>query len=171
MGSSSCYLLSVSQSSCSVMLDSLRPHGLQHARLPCSSPTPGVYSNSCPLSWWCHPAISSSVGSLLLLPSMFPSMRVFSSESVLEKTFFQLPGKYPNAKASCKWFNFNPKEPDMTEGLIFSLSLSKVLCLFLNGMIHFARTPCIMNKPRWLSRQESACNAGGAGDTAPSLGG
>ena len=39
----------------------LWPHGLQHARLPCPSPTPGAYSNSCPLSWWCHPTISSSV--------------------------------------------------------------------------------------------------------------
>ena len=39
----------------------LRPHGLQHARLPCLSPTPGVYSNSFPLSWWCHLTISSSV--------------------------------------------------------------------------------------------------------------
>ena len=39
----------------------LRPHGLQHARLPCPSPTPGVYSNSCSSSWWCHPTISSSV--------------------------------------------------------------------------------------------------------------
>ena len=43
------------------MSNSLRPHGLQHIRSPCPSPTPGVYSNSCPLSWWCHPAISSSV--------------------------------------------------------------------------------------------------------------
>ena len=43
------------QFSCSVMSDSLRPHGLQHARPPCPSPTPGVYSNFCPLSWWCHP--------------------------------------------------------------------------------------------------------------------
>ena len=49
------------QFSCSVMSDSLRPHELQHARPPCPSPTPGVYSNSCPLSWWCHPTISSSV--------------------------------------------------------------------------------------------------------------
>ena len=50
------------QFSCSVMSNSLlRPHGLQHARPPCPSPTPGVYSNSCPLSWWCHPTISSSV--------------------------------------------------------------------------------------------------------------
>ena len=45
----------------SVMSDSLRPHGLQHARPPCPTPTPRVYSNSCPLSRWCHPTISSSV--------------------------------------------------------------------------------------------------------------
>ena len=51
----------VSQFSCSVMSDSFQPHGLQHNRLPSPSPTPGVYSNSCPSSWWCHPAISSSV--------------------------------------------------------------------------------------------------------------
>ena len=44
-----------------VISDSLRPHGLQHPRPPCLSPTPGVYSNSCPLSQWCHPIISSSV--------------------------------------------------------------------------------------------------------------
>ena len=43
------------------MSSSLRPHGLQHARHPCPSTTPGVYSNSCPLSQWCHPTISSSV--------------------------------------------------------------------------------------------------------------
>ena len=49
------------QFSHSVMSDSLWPNGLQHARLPCPSPTPGVYSNSCPLSQWCHPTISSSV--------------------------------------------------------------------------------------------------------------
>ena len=45
----------------SVVSDSLRPHELQHARLPCISPTPGAYSNSCPLSQWCHPTISPSV--------------------------------------------------------------------------------------------------------------
>ena len=49
------------QFSRSVMSNSLRPHGLQHARPPCPSPTPEVYSNSCPSSWWCHPTISSSV--------------------------------------------------------------------------------------------------------------
>ena len=46
---------------CSVVADSLQPHRLRHARLPCPSPTPRVYSNSCPLSRWCHPTISSSV--------------------------------------------------------------------------------------------------------------
>ena len=48
------------QFSHSVMSDSLRPHGSQHAKPPCPSPTPRVYSNSCPLSHWCHPTISSS---------------------------------------------------------------------------------------------------------------
>ena len=49
------------QFSCSVMSDSLWPHGLQHARPPCPSPIPGVHPNPCPLSQWCHPTISSSV--------------------------------------------------------------------------------------------------------------
>ena len=43
------------------MSESLWPHGLQHARPPCPSPTPRIYSNSCPLHWWCHPTVSSSV--------------------------------------------------------------------------------------------------------------
>ena len=71
------------QSSRWVVSDSLRPHGLQHARLPCPSPTPRAYSNSSPLSPWCHPTISSSCHLLLLLLSIFPSIRVFSCESVL----------------------------------------------------------------------------------------
>ena len=56
-----CFTLSLLLFSRSVMSDSLRPHGLQCARLPCPSPTPGVYSNSCLLSRWCHPTVSSSV--------------------------------------------------------------------------------------------------------------
>ena len=54
------------------MSDSLRPHGLQHTRPPCPSPTPGVYSNSSPLSQWCHPTISSSVVPFSCLQS-FPA--------------------------------------------------------------------------------------------------
>ena len=49
------------QFSHSVVSDSLRPRGMQHARPPRTSPTPGVYANSCPLSWWCHPNILSSL--------------------------------------------------------------------------------------------------------------
>ena len=65
------------------MSDSLQPHGLQHIRLPCASPTPGANSNSCPSHQWCHPTISSSVVPYLLLPSIFPTIRVFFNESVL----------------------------------------------------------------------------------------
>ena len=71
------------QFSCSVVSDCLWPCGLEHASPPCPSPTPRVYSNSCPLSWWCHPTISSSVVPLFLLPSIFSRMRIFSSESAL----------------------------------------------------------------------------------------
>ena len=55
---------------------------MQQARLPCPSPTPGAYSNSCPSSRWCHPIISSSVIPFFILPSIFPNIRVFSNESV-----------------------------------------------------------------------------------------
>ena len=61
-----------------VTSNSLRPLGLQHARLLCPSPSPRACSNSCPLSLWCHPTISSSVIPLLLR-SVFPSIRVFES--------------------------------------------------------------------------------------------
>ena len=71
------------QFSHSVMSDSLRPHGLPHARPFCPSPTPGVYSNSCPLGRWCHPTISSSVIPFSSHLQYFLSIRVFSNESVL----------------------------------------------------------------------------------------
>ena len=68
----------------SVVSDSLRPHESQHARPRCPSPTPGVYSNSCPLSRWCHPAISSSVvpssscPQSLPAPGSFPMSQLFA---------------------------------------------------------------------------------------------
>ena len=65
------------------MSDTLRPHGPQHSRPPCPSPTPGGYSNLCPLSQWCHPTISSSGHALLFPPSIFPSISVFLNESAL----------------------------------------------------------------------------------------
>ena len=69
------------QFSCSVVSDSSRPHGPQHARPPCPSPAPGVYSNSSPLSGWCHPTISSSAIPFSC-PQFFPAS-VFSNEPVL----------------------------------------------------------------------------------------
>ena len=73
------------QFSSSVMSNSSRPHGLQHSRLPCPSPTPGAYSNSCPWSRWCHPTISSSVipfsSHLQSFPASgsFPMSQLFTS--------------------------------------------------------------------------------------------
>jgi len=70
------------QFSCSVVSDSLWPHESQHARTPCPSPTLGVHPNSCPLSWWCHPAISSSVLPFSSFPQFLPAW-VFSNVSTL----------------------------------------------------------------------------------------
>ena len=65
------------QFSCSVISNSLQPHEPQHTRLPCPSPTPGVYPNSCPLSQWCHPTISSSVVPFSSHPQSFPASGSF----------------------------------------------------------------------------------------------
>ena len=70
------------QLSHSVVSDSLWPHELQHARLPCPSPTPGTCSNSYPSSQWCHSTISSSVIPFSFCLQSFPANRVFSNESV-----------------------------------------------------------------------------------------
>ena len=70
------------QFSRSVVSNSFQLHELQHTRPSCPLPTPRVYPNPCPSSWWYHPTISSC-HPLLLLPSIFPSIRVFSNESAL----------------------------------------------------------------------------------------
>ena len=76
------------QFSCSVLSDSLQPHGLQQARPPCSSPTSRVYSNSCPLSQWCHPTISSSIVPFSSRLQSFPK-----SESFQMSQFFVSDGQ------------------------------------------------------------------------------
>ena len=68
---------SSAQFSDSVMSNTLRPHGPQHASLPCPSPALGAYSNSCPLSWWCHPAILSSVVHFSSRLQSFPALGSF----------------------------------------------------------------------------------------------
>ena len=99
------------QFSRSVMSDSLRPCGLQHARLPCLSPTPEAYSNSCPLSQWCHTTISSSVIPFSSCPQSLPASGTFLSESVLCITlilllldFFQVPMTSFLFRAYHTWF-------------------------------------------------------------------
>ena len=69
--------LSSVQFSRSVVSDYLRPHESQHARPPCPSPTPGVHSDSCPSSPWCHPAISSSVVPFSSYPQCLPASESF----------------------------------------------------------------------------------------------
>ena len=77
------------------------PHGLQYARLPCPSPTPRIYSSSCPLSQWCHPIISSSVV-LFSCPQSFPA-----SESFPMGQFFKSGGQRTGVSASASVLPMN----------------------------------------------------------------
>ena len=86
----------------SVMFDSLRPHGLQHTSPPCPSPTPGVHSNSCPLSQWCHPTISSSVVPFSSCPKSFPASGSFPMSQ-----FFASGGQSTGVSASASVLSMN----------------------------------------------------------------
>ena len=88
------------QFSCSVMYISLWPHGLQQARLPCTSPTPGAYPNSCPLSQWCHPTIASSVIPFSSCLQSFPPSRSFQMSQ-----FFVSGGQSIGVSASTSVLN------------------------------------------------------------------
>ena len=77
------------------MSDVLQPHGLQHARTPCPSPTPRCYSNSCPLSWWCYPTVSSSIVPFSSCPQSFPASGSFQMNQ-----FFASGGQSIGASAS-----------------------------------------------------------------------
>ena len=90
------------QFSCSVVSDILWPHGLQRARLPCPSPTSRVYSNSCPLSPWCYPTISSSVVSFSSHRLSFPASRSFQISR-----FFTSGGQIIGASASASVLPMN----------------------------------------------------------------
>ena len=90
------------QFSHSVASNSLQPHGLQHARPSCPSPTPGVYSNSCPLSRWCHPTISSSVVPFSSCPQSFPTLGSFQMSQ-----FFASGGQSIGVSASASVLPMN----------------------------------------------------------------
>ena len=103
------------QFSRSAVSDSLRPHGLQHTRPPCPSPTPGVYPNSCPLSQWCHPTISSSV-----VP--FSCLQPFPASGSLQMTqFFASGGQSIGVSASTSVLPMNNQDCSPL-GWTFSLS-------------------------------------------------
>ena len=90
------------QFSCSVVSDSLWPHEPQHTRPPCLSPIPGVYPNPCPLSPWCHPAISSSVIPFSFCPQSFPASGSFQISQ-----FFTSDGQSIGVSASASVLPMN----------------------------------------------------------------
>ena len=99
---------------CSVMTGSLQPQGQQHARLPCPLPSPGACSNSCPLSWWCHSTISSSVVPFSLCLQSFPA-----SEYFLMSQLFTSGGQSIGATASFLLMNIQDWFP--LDRLVWSL--------------------------------------------------
>ena len=122
------YLPQVQSSSVTQSCLTLQPHGLQHARLPRPSPTPGVYSNSCLSSQWCHPTISSSVIPFSSCLQSFPALASFPM-----KQFFTAGGKSIGASASASVLPVNIQGwfPLGLTGLISLLSkgLSRVLSI------------------------------------------
>ena len=90
------------QFSCSVISNSLRPHGMQHTRHPCSSPTPGACSNSHPSCWWCHVIISSSV---IFFSSCLQSFPASGSYPISQ--FFASGGQSIGVSASASVFTMN----------------------------------------------------------------
>ena len=94
-----------SQCSRSLMSNSLRPHRLQHARVPCPSSTPGGYPNSCPLSQWCHPTLSSSVIPFSSCLQSFPALGSFQMSQ-----FFASGGQSIGVSASASVLLMNTQD-------------------------------------------------------------
>ena len=83
------------QFSCSVTSDSLRPYEPEHTRPPCPSPTPGVHPNPCPLSWWCHSTISSSVIPFSSCPQSFPASGSFQMSQLFPSGSQSIGAEHP----------------------------------------------------------------------------
>ena len=105
----------------SVVSDSLWPHGLQYARFPCPTPTPRACSNSCPLSWWCHPTISSSVVPFSSCLQSFPP-----SGSFLRSQFFRSGGQSFGVSTSASVLPMNIQDR-------FPLGLTSLISLQSKG--------------------------------------
>ena len=111
------------QFSRSVVFDSLRPHGLQHSRLPCPSLTPGAWSNSCPLNRWCHPTISSSS----VIPFFFCFQSFPASGFFPMSPFFASGDQSIAASASVSVLPMNVQD-------WFNLGLNGVMSLLSKGL-------------------------------------
>ena len=125
------------QFSCLVVSDPLRHHGLQHARLPCPSPTPGVCSNSCPSSWWCHPTFSFSV-----IP--FSSLQSFpASGSFPISQFFTSDGQMMGSSASASVLPVNIQD-------WFPLGLTGWISLQSKGLSRVFSNKCTPTKNSYI---------------------
>ena len=124
--------------SCSITSNSLWPHGLQHTRLPCPSLPPGVYSNSCPLCWWCHPTIPSSAALFSCLQS-FPA----SGYSLMSRLFTTSGGQNIGASASASVLPMN------IQGW-FPLGLSGLIFLLFKGLSRVSFSSAVLKTcVRW----------------------
>ena len=137
--------------------DSSQPHGLQHARLPCPSPTPRAYSNSCPLSWWCHPTTSSSV---ILFSSC---LQLFSASGAFPMSqFFASGGQSTGASPSASvlpmniqdWFPLGLTGLISLQPIIYSLN-NYSLCIY-NVLGIECRSGKIRDKPLLRSVRKEA---------------
>ena len=133
-----CLSLSSVQFSCSVVSDSLRPHGLQHTRLPCPTPTTRVYSNSCPLSRRCHPTISSSVIPFSCRLQSFPESGSFQMSQFFasgdQSTGASASASSPSSKYSgliffrIEWFDILAVQGTLKNLLQYILKASILQC-------------------------------------------
>ena len=128
-----------------VVSNSLWPHGLQHARHPCPSPTPRACSNSCPSSWWCHSTISSSVIPFSSCLQSFPA-----SESFPVSQFFSSGGQSIEASASASVLPMNIQD-------LFPLGWTGLISLQFKGPSRvFSNTT--VQKHQFFSAQLSLCS-------------
>ena len=127
------------QFSRSVVSDSLQPHGLQHVRPPCPSPTPRACSNSCPSTWWCHPTISSSV---IPFSSYLQSFQ--ASGSFPMSQFFASGGQSSGVSASASVFLMNIQD-------WFSLGLTGLISLQSKGLLSLLQHHNLKASILWCS--------------------
>ena len=141
--SPSAVIFSSVQFSRSVASDSLRPHELQHARPPCPSPTPGVYSNSCPSSQWCHPAISSSVIPFFSRPQSLPGSGSFPVSQL-----FAWGGQSTGVSASASVLPMNTQDWSPSVWTVWSSLQSKGLSrVFANTIVQKILEPPKIKSP------------------------